>query len=408
MLWNSAGSLIYNGFQWLMTVAVVRIAGDYEAAGVLALAMAVFNIVSPFTVYRMFTYQISDIEHENSLGEYLTFRMITTAIGMLFAVVYSLLTCPTQTVIPIILYLLGKMCSQFIDAFHATMQLNSRMDYIGKSLALQGAGSFGVFCFIFYLTGSLSWSFAGIIVITVAIGMLYVYPRGVMFEPVKLGISAAKAKHLFVYCFPIVIAAIACSAAPSIPRQYLAISQSESLLGIYASIAAPAAIIQMGASYIYTPLLSTFASDYFKGDKKGFLVLLTKASIGIAVIGVVAGALLLLFGDWILSLLFGPSIIEYAYLLLPVIGCTIITAFLWFYNDLLIAVRQFKGSFVGNAVSLVVTLALTIPLVNVFDANGVSFTVIFAFLAGTLALFYYLRKTVRVFPIEKQNEDSKV
>jgi len=404
MLWNSVGSLVYFGFQWLMTVVVVRVSGNYEAAGVLALSMAVYNIISPFTVYRMFTYQISDVEHENSLGEYLTFRMVTVAIGMAFAGVYSLLTCPISAFIPIMLYLISKMCSQFLDSFHATMQLNSRMDYIGKSYALQGAGTFASFFIVFYLTQSLSLAFASMIVVEVAVGVFYVYPRGVAFEPVQLGISFEKVKHLLVYCFPIVIAAVACSASPSIPRQFLAMAQGESMLGIYASVAAPAAVIQMGASYIYTPLLSAFATDYFGVNKKGFVSLLKKATVGIAIVGVLASILLLVCGDWLLALLFGPSVVEYAYLLLPVIWCTIITAYLWFFNDLLIAIRQFKGAFVGNAIALIVTLIVTIPVVNTFGANGVSFTNIIAFAVGTLVLTYYLLAAIRGMTAQEATE----
>ena len=41
MAWNSIGSLFYSGCQWLTTVLIVRLTTGYDAAGVLALAMAV-------------------------------------------------------------------------------------------------------------------------------------------------------------------------------------------------------------------------------------------------------------------------------------------------------------------------------------------------------------------------------
>jgi len=394
MLWNSAGSLVYFGFQWLLTVVVVRISGNYEAAGVLALAMTVFNVVSPISVYRMFTYQISDVAHENTLGEYLSFRLVVTAIAMAFAIVYTSLTCPTASILPIMLYLVYKMLSQFIDSLHATMQLNSRMDYVGISSALQGFGSFAVFCIVFYLTNSLELSFVGMSLVIVIIGWCYDRPRALCFEPIELGISTAKVRHLLIYCFPIVVAAIACSVSSSIPRQYLAITQGEALLGAYASVAAPAAIIQMGSSYVYTPILSTLAEQYLNRDREGFARLLSKAILAIVAIGILSTIVLLIIGDWLLAFLFGPSIVEYAYLLLPVIGSTFVAGILWFFNDLLIAIRRFGAAFAGNAVALAVTLLTTMPLVDGFGANGVSFASIVAFSCGVAVLAFFILRAI--------------
>ena len=44
MLWNSAGSLTYLALQWAITIVIVRLSSGYDAAGVLALAMTVFNV----------------------------------------------------------------------------------------------------------------------------------------------------------------------------------------------------------------------------------------------------------------------------------------------------------------------------------------------------------------------------
>ena len=42
MLWNSAGSIVYLGCQWLITVLVVRLTVGYDAAGLLSLLAAWF------------------------------------------------------------------------------------------------------------------------------------------------------------------------------------------------------------------------------------------------------------------------------------------------------------------------------------------------------------------------------
>ena len=89
MLWNSIGSMTYLGCQWLVTIFVVRLSSGYDAAGLLSLAMAVVGIFGTFANYKMGTYQISDIKHEHTLGEYLGFRCFMLAVAFLCCIVYA-------------------------------------------------------------------------------------------------------------------------------------------------------------------------------------------------------------------------------------------------------------------------------------------------------------------------------
>lgn len=81
-------------------------------------------------------------------------------------------------------------------------------------------------------------------VVTIGIGVIYDYPRSNRISAIKLGITQAKVRAFLCGCLPIVLGGIAASAAPNIPRQYLSYTFGDSALGIYASVAAPVAIIQ--------------------------------------------------------------------------------------------------------------------------------------------------------------------
>lgn len=390
MAWNSFGSITYLACQWLITILVVRLSNGYEAAGALSLAMSVYNIFAPLALYRMYTYQVSDVNRENTAGEYFSLRIITSLIALVSCMVYAVVTCSPQSLAAIFLYAVFKIIALLIDVLHGVDQIHKRMDYIGKSLILQGILSLAAFCIVFAATKSLEFSLAVMTVSTAIVGVCYDYPRSRRFERVKLGISRKKAGHLLVYCFPIVIAAVACGAAPSIPRQVLALMDGESMLGIYASVAAPVAIIQMGASYLYNPLLSIIAEHFAKGEKKELLSLIGKVSLGIAAIGIVCAIGFEMFGAWLLELIFGPTIVPYTYLLLPIIASTIISAFVWFLNDLLVALRCFKGSFAGNVVAAAIAIPASYIFVATWDMNGVSFTSIVAYAIGALIMVAFV------------------
>ena len=386
MLWNSAGSFTNLLAQWLITVLVVRIASGYDAAGLYSLAVSVYGIFAPVAQYRMYTYQISDTRHENTVGEYFTLRVITNGIALVACFGYALLTCPLSAVPAIMLYGLFKSAALLIDVFHACDQRHYRMDYIGISLAMQGVSSLAIFALAFSLTQNLEITLALMSLALLVIGFVYDMPRSNGFEKLRLGITWRKTRYLLLKCLPIVIGALAMAAAVSAPRQYLFDAMGEAALGVYASVAAPVAIIQTGASYIYYPLIGYFADYYDRGEKRKLIGLLLRVTGGIALVGVVCAVLLELFGAPLLELFFANGIGQYAYLLIPMIASAMITAYVWFLNDLLIAVRDFRGNLIGSIVSLVVALVCMVPFVQWWGMNGVSFTAIASYLAAAVSM----------------------
>ena len=379
MLWNSFGSLTYLGCQWLITILVVRLADGYDDAGTLSLAMSVYNMFSSLAIYRMYTYQVSDVNHENTVGEYFAFRIITCSMALICIVCYSIVTCSPDALYAIVAYAIYKIASLLIDVLHGLDQQNRRMDLIGKSLTMQGAVSLIIFCTAQVITGQLALTLLLMTTGIIAIGLLYDLPRSKQFEQITIKISRKKTWHLLTYCFPIVIAAVACGAAPSIPRQILSAMEGTAALGIYASVAAPVAVIQMGASYIYNPLLGYLSDAYANRNMRQLASLLLKASAGIAAIGIVAAIALEYLGEPLLALMYGDSIVPYTYLLLPAIACAMVTAYVWFLNDILVALRKFKGSFIGNICAVVISIPASLLLIPIFGMNGVSFASIIAY-----------------------------
>ena len=384
MLWNSFGSLISLGCQWVITVLVARLANGYDSAGVYSLAMSVYGIFTPLAQYRLYTYQVSDVKGEYTIGEYLSFRLISTAAALVLTIAYSLVTCSFSTIPAILLYGLYKTAGLIIDVFHGADQVHHRMDYIGKSLAFQGILSLLAFVILFTTTSSLEVALIGMILATCCVGFFYDYPRTVKLERFNIGITFDRAKKLAMGCASIVIAGIACSAAPSIPRQYVSATLGNAALGAYASMAAPVAIIQMGVCYIYNPLLSYFSESYLGKDYKRFSQLFLITILGTALIGVVCGALLNTLGARFLIFVYGDSISSYLYLMRPLVFLAILTGLMWFVNDLLIAIRSFRATLVGSILALLISMVITIPTVTIFGLDGITIASALACFAGVV------------------------
>lgn len=407
MLWNSAGSMTYLACQWLTTVFVVRLSAGYDDAGLLSLAMSVVGIFGTFANYKMGTYQISDIKHENELSEYLGFRCLTLGLAFVACMVYAYLTCAPYTLLTIALFFLFKAVGLLIDILHGADQQHRRMDYIGKSFIAQGVSTLVAFVAAFWATQNLNVAIVSMTLAALLVLALFDIPRTRRFERISVRLSPSKAWYFLKVSLPAVLASLAASAIFTIPKQYLAAVSGDAALGIYASVAAPALIIQMGATYLYGPLLDVFPRYFFNGDRAGFLKLLGKTVGGIVLVSVACSIVLEFIGSWALQLLFGASIEPYAYLLQPIILSTVATAFLWFFGDLLITLRNFKANFIGNAVAFVAVVPLTFPFVTMWDMNGVSFAGTAACLAGVLTLLAFLVSTIRRGPDRARPEVEK-
>lgn len=395
MIVNSLGSLTGLGCQWLITIVVVRLANGFDDAGLYSLAMSVYGIFGPLAQYRMYTYQISDVKAENSTGEYMGIRILTSSGALLLCVVYSVLTCPSSFLPIILLYGLFKTTGLVIDVLHACDQAHRRLEYIGISLALQGVGSLVSFAVMMSVFGSLELALLGMVVATLLVGVLFDLPRTSRFDSLRPRFNSQKIKRFLISCFPIVVAGVAVSASTSLPRQYLSYAMGDAALGVYASVAAPVALIQMGVSYIYNPLLGIFAEYYESNNRAAFTKLMGKTAAAMVVVGLGSAVAVSILGEPLLVLFYGTDIEGYAYLLLPMVMLAIGTGWMWFLNDLLVALRVFKATFVTGAFALVVSLLVIIPFVALWGLNGVTFACLLSCIVASVVSLLYLVRHLR-------------
>ena len=183
----------------------------------------------------------------------------------------------------------------------------------------------------------------------------------------------------------------ACSAAMTFPRQMLSSLFGTASLGLYASVASPIAIVQTGASYIYTPLIGRFAESYTRADSKSFISLFIKVSLTMLALVAVLSLLFSFFGHYFLNLLYGDEVAKHTELLVPMLICSLFTVLLWFTNDLLVAMRKVVQSFIGNVIAAILALVSSFYFVPSFSMNGVSFTGIMGYgLAFVFSLWFII------------------
>lgn len=394
MIWNSAGSFINLICQWLITVLVVRLSSKLDAAGQLSLAMSIANVFAPIAMYKMRSFQVSDINKKTSAREYIGFRLFTIALGLAVSLVYSAITIRWNTLPVVILYLLYKAVECLIDVYHGIDQQNLRMDFCGKSLALRGVLSLVAFSLTLSVSDSLLYAVGSM---TIAVFPVIFLDRNAaaQFDNVRPHITRDKTLTLLTSCFPAVVGTAFCTAVVTLARQNLDAIYGTAALGIYASVCAPVVIVQAGAGYIYAPLLGVFASLFEEGNTRRFVQLLFKVTGALILLTIAGCFAFYLFGEPFLSLIYGEQIASHSYLMHAAAISVIMCAYASFLTDILIAMRLIWSTLIGNALSLLVVMVGSTTVIQLLGVNGTSVIASLAFLLGCVYMLSMCLHTLK-------------
>lgn len=373
MIWNSLGSFIYLFTQWLLTILVARILG-FEDAGVFSLAMSLTNTFYCIALYGMRNYQVSDMNLKYSDKVYIVSRIYTSIVACTICFLIVIINQYSwYQKMCISTYMIFKISESWVDVYHGIFQKNYRLDIVGKSFLYRGVMTLVTFSISMLITRSLLISIIVMTLSTYLVIILYDNKLLLSFINIRGSIESTDIKNLLVECLPLAAYLFLSIATSTIPRFFLEEILGSEMLGIYASIATPVLIIQTVATYIFTPLIVLFAQYVIDDNTKQFSRLFIRVITtigGISLISIIGAKI---FGELGLKILFGDIIVQYVYILLPIIWCTILTATAWFISAVLTVLRDFKGLILSSSMGVCICIAFSSTSIKRWGLNGTSY-----------------------------------
>ena len=386
MLWNVTGSIAFIGAQWMMTVLVVHLAG-YTAAGHLSLGLSLTNIFTNISYFCIRNFQVSDAAAKYSADNYVTHRAVATAAAFVLYGVFVLWNgYPPYVTVFLLLFMVYRLHEPIVDVFHGIDQKAWRLDVAGKSFLMRSVLTLTAFVAVLYVTGSLIVTTAVMLVCAYGVIAAFDIPGAYRCSPFCIRLDREPLVSLTRECAPLFVYAICLNAVVPIPRYFLERIAGSEVLGFYSSVAIPASVIQLLASYIFTTFTGLFAGYLARNEKERFLALfwkLTGAVILLVLLSLGGSALL---GEWALVLLFTESIRDYAYLLLPTIACCGLIALIWFVGTVLTILRDRRGLLMGAAAGVAAAAAVSRPCILIWGVDGVK-AALFVSSVITLVIF---------------------
>ena len=376
-LWNAFGCLFYLGCQWLTTVLVVLLSSGYDNSGILAYAMSIGNMFASISLYKIRTYQVSDINNRFSSGNYVALRLFTIFASLLLCSTYlAIVTNSTRMIVATLVYLHLQADETISDVLYGIEQKNGRMDYIGRSQIIRGFASLIGFSGTLIVTDSLNLAIIGMFLLCAAVTLAYDLPHARLFGSITPQISKSQLIDLLKACFFPTIANLFATSIVSVARQRYGILEGETLLGIYASIATPAVLIQAATNYLYSPLIGQLASTLFNKGVSAYKRSYIKVFLLILLCMGGLVVLLSFLGGPLLVLVYGQEIAEYTWIFPFVLISTTSIGILLYVNDSLLILRNGTIQIALNFLSIAIVAVGSTTAISTFEMNGVNLIVI--------------------------------
>ncbi|SFP37702.1 Membrane protein involved in the export of O-antigen and teichoic acid [Butyrivibrio proteoclasticus] len=370
VMWNTVGSIFYSFCQWLMTVVVVYIS-TYEDAGFLSIAMTMSSSFSAIALFSMRNYQISDVNGEYSVHEYVGSRFLTNIIALVTCTVFSLMKNTVYMSACVCAFMVIRIAEAFADVLHGQDQKYDRYDYIGISYMIRGLLSIVAYVSILKLTGSLLITLVIVAALNLISVFLWDYRVTNRLENI-LPVISLRVFRLLKICAPIVVFSFLLSVHNLYPKTVLSKMLGNEQLGIYSTIATPTLVIQVFAMVAFNPFLPDISRKYQCGDMKDFREIFRKLLLVFSAVIVVCYIMSALLGKIALRILFGQKILEHYDLFIPIITVTILTGIIWVLSAIIIGMR--KNAFLISIilVSMLVNVIITKWCISTFGMNGAS------------------------------------
>jgi len=386
-IWNSIGTTFYCGCQWLLTVIVVYYRGGYSDAGILSLAMSITNVLIVIASLNLRNFQVSELDGKFDDGDFLLTRLLTSAVSLILClcvVVYS--AHGRYESICIMAFMVFKVSEVLADVFHGIDQRAWRLDIAGKSFILRGVATLvSIGCGMLF-GGNLLFTICLMAALSYLIILFYDFRQCQKQFYFNFCHSRSNVVALIRIGIPLALYTIFLNLIVIFPRLQIEEQYGKNLLGIFSSIATPTVLVTQLASFIFNPLMGIFAECRIERNKKRLYRLLLITFGGTVIVGilsVIAGRVL---GEWALVLLFGESIREYAYLLVPIIYTAILTAIIWLLCGLLTVFKDYIMLAALTSISMIVCMISSAPLIAEHQLPGAVLALTFALVVETLLL----------------------
>jgi O-antigen/teichoic acid export membrane protein len=302
----------------------------------------------------------TDVKEKIAFGEYLGFRLLTTALSL---VVISgiALRSRRESMLVIVVMGVSQGIEMVSDLYYGRMQFHDNMDRIAKSMITRGILGLAAMGAGVYLTHRVIWGVLGLTVARAAVLLGYDITKRTQLLPRRTSDGAeaerilsaetsmlqprwsvAAQSELFRTSITLGVIAMLVSLLPNIPRYFLVGSLGERALGIFTATAFLVSTGNLIMTAMGQAAFVRLAKLYGARDAAGFNKLLIRLLSIAVLLGVGGVGVALVFGHLLLTLIYRPEYAEHTDLLVAMMIAGALTYVASVLASAVTSARSFK------------------------------------------------------------------
>lgn len=377
---------LFAAFSMWMALLILAKLSDPRTVGIYALAQAFCVPVAEVAKAGLREIYTSDTTDRYRFGDYFGFRIIAILAALAVMIAFGLTQGSGVVLAVVVLYALIRCAELASDIFYALFQARERMELIGRSLCWLGPTSMLFLLIGYVLSGSLVVAVLGQLAASLAVLALYDirmargladFSRGSDFAP---RFAASALRQIGRHALPLAIATLLVMVTVYLPRLVVEDTLDLSALGFFSAITALAMAPNRLVNSLGVAVGVRLARQHAAGDAAAFLRLLLGMVATVAAIGGLGVAIVALYGDAILSVVYTADYGQHAELLVWATAAAVLRSVADVLKFGMIASRRFWTMCLQyGSVALVAAVAsfLLIPRHGLTGA-GIALVVIFA------------------------------
>jgi len=411
-IWNSLGAGLNAFHSPLFLMIVSRVLGIREA-GFFTIAFTTGVLLSNIGLYNVRSYQITDYNRNHSDAVYLNARIVTSFFMILAVAAYSLTKISDPPLFAVVLLLgLWRVPEVMSDVIHGTLQMNRRLDLVGKSLLIRAGLCIAVFTVSVYAAHNLILACALLVCVNVLVFALYDRRNYRKICPLHKIYFDYLVRDLLRSCFPLFLISIIYSYLINAPRYAIDLFGTPEIQTVFSIIVLPASMIWVVFIMVLNPILPRLSELYFSGKHNEFDRRIRSLIIAIAVFCIVYLAFMYLAGIRVFEIVYKVPLLSYRkeFMLAGIASGFLCIATV--YSNLLIMIREKKILLVSYILAAAVSAGSSMLLVKNQGLYGAaaSYLISMLFLMMVLVAGYVLmdsRKKAELESLAGQDSNNR-
>ncbi|MFR4251171.1 MAG: lipopolysaccharide biosynthesis protein [Christensenellales bacterium] len=392
-LWTVVSGLMFAGSSVIMLWAVTHIVGVDEG-GVFSIAFAVSQQMLSLGWYCMRAFQASDVQNMYAFKDYFASRVITVGLMLLAGVGWVVISgYDWYKAAVTLIFCLYRSCEAFSDVFEGLYQQRGRYDLSAKGLFFKYF--IAVLSFICALYYSHNLILATCILTVSYLAVILVYDASLVgvFEPFELQFRFGHLRRLLIACLPLCVCLFISGYVNNAAKYAIDAYMDYKTQTYFNILFMPASVINLFASFLIKPQLSTLANQFQNGQMKPFFKNMARQMLYVLVITVGCMTIGYFLGIPVLSWVYGVNLTGYRGTMLILLGSGGVSAMYNVFYYCITIMRKQYALLIGYGIAFVASIVSMPYFVQHFGINGAAWgyfgiiVMLNLLFAGTMCFF---------------------